>query len=181
MSPHRDFDVVVIGAGAAGLYALHRLRGLGLSVRVFRAGRRRRGDVVLESLSRGPLRRGELGLLLFVLRGARAGVGLERAVPHPGRTGAVLQPRRRSFRPASRHRARHPCRAGPLRRGPEPVGHPHLWGRDGLRPVPGVRGWLSLRGQQAEDRGRRHVRGRAAPHCPLAARGESRSPTSASV
>jgi cation diffusion facilitator CzcD-associated flavoprotein CzcO len=32
------FDVVVVGAGFAGLYALHRLRGLGLSVRVFEAG-----------------------------------------------------------------------------------------------------------------------------------------------
>ena len=30
--------MVVIGAGAAGLYALHRLRGLGLSVRVFEQG-----------------------------------------------------------------------------------------------------------------------------------------------
>ena len=39
MSPHRDFDAVVIGAGAAGLYALHRLRGLGLVVRVFEQGR----------------------------------------------------------------------------------------------------------------------------------------------
>ena len=38
MSADRDFDVVVIGAGAAGLYALHRLRGLGLSVRVFEQG-----------------------------------------------------------------------------------------------------------------------------------------------
>ncbi|MEN9314309.1 MAG: hypothetical protein RIS35_702 [Pseudomonadota bacterium] len=34
----RDFDVVVVGAGFAGLYMLHRLRGLGLSVRVFEAG-----------------------------------------------------------------------------------------------------------------------------------------------
>src|SRR5690625_3288645 len=32
-----DVDVVVIGAGFAGLYALHRLRGDGLSVRVFEA------------------------------------------------------------------------------------------------------------------------------------------------
>ncbi|WP_071288154.1 flavin-containing monooxygenase [Mycolicibacterium llatzerense] len=32
-----QFDVVVIGAGFAGLYALHRLRGLGLSVRVLEA------------------------------------------------------------------------------------------------------------------------------------------------
>jgi cyclohexanone monooxygenase len=34
----RDFDAVVVGAGFAGLYMLHRLRGLGLSVRVFEAG-----------------------------------------------------------------------------------------------------------------------------------------------
>lgn len=31
-------DVVVVGAGFAGLYAIHRLRGLGLSVRAFEAG-----------------------------------------------------------------------------------------------------------------------------------------------
>ncbi|MGK5115650.1 NAD(P)/FAD-dependent oxidoreductase [Geodermatophilus sp. CPCC 205506] len=34
-------DVVIVGAGLAGLYMLHRVRGLGLSVRVFEAG----GDV----------------------------------------------------------------------------------------------------------------------------------------
>ena len=34
----RKFDVVVVGAGFAGLYMVHRLRGLGLSVRVFEAG-----------------------------------------------------------------------------------------------------------------------------------------------
>ncbi|MEA2179288.1 MAG: hypothetical protein QOG77_2585 [Solirubrobacteraceae bacterium] len=33
-----SLDVVVVGAGFAGLYALHRLRGLGLSVRVLEAG-----------------------------------------------------------------------------------------------------------------------------------------------
>jgi cyclohexanone monooxygenase len=32
------FDVVVVGAGFAGLYMLHRLRGLGLSVRVYEQG-----------------------------------------------------------------------------------------------------------------------------------------------
>jgi len=36
-----DHDVIVIGAGLSGMYQLHRLRGLGLSVRVFEAG----GDV----------------------------------------------------------------------------------------------------------------------------------------
>ncbi|MGE4609063.1 MAG: NAD(P)-binding protein, partial [Myxococcota bacterium] len=33
-----DCDVVVVGAGFAGLYMLHRLRSLGFSVRVFEAG-----------------------------------------------------------------------------------------------------------------------------------------------
>ncbi|MFJ2839267.1 flavin-containing monooxygenase [Nocardia sp. NPDC087230] len=33
-----DVDVVVVGAGIAGLYALHRFRGSGLTVRVFEAG-----------------------------------------------------------------------------------------------------------------------------------------------
>ncbi len=34
----RHCDAIVVGAGLGGLYALHRLRGLGLSVRVFEAG-----------------------------------------------------------------------------------------------------------------------------------------------
>ena len=33
-----DFDAVVIGAGVSGLYQLHKLRELGLTVRVFEAG-----------------------------------------------------------------------------------------------------------------------------------------------
>ena len=34
----RAFDVVVVGAGFAGLYMLYRLRGLGFSVRVYEQG-----------------------------------------------------------------------------------------------------------------------------------------------
>ena len=39
-NPERDvrFDAVVVGAGFGGMYMLHRLRGLGLSARVFEAG-----------------------------------------------------------------------------------------------------------------------------------------------
>ena len=33
-----NYDVIVVGAGLAGLYALHKLRGLGYSVKVFEAG-----------------------------------------------------------------------------------------------------------------------------------------------
>src|SRR5499433_1008510 len=35
---NRTVDAVIVGAGFAGLYALYRLRGLGLSARVFEAG-----------------------------------------------------------------------------------------------------------------------------------------------
>jgi len=34
-----DFDAVVIGAGFAGMYMLHRLRGLGFTARVIEAGK----------------------------------------------------------------------------------------------------------------------------------------------
>ena len=34
----REFDAVIVGAGFAGLYMLHRLRGIGLSARVYEAG-----------------------------------------------------------------------------------------------------------------------------------------------
>ena len=37
-SERETFDVVVVGAGAAGLYMLHRLRGLGMSAAVIEAG-----------------------------------------------------------------------------------------------------------------------------------------------
>ena len=37
--PANDLDVVVVGAGLAGLYMLHRLRGLGLAARAYEAGR----------------------------------------------------------------------------------------------------------------------------------------------
>jgi cyclohexanone monooxygenase len=33
-----NFDAVIVGAGFAGLYMLHRLRGLGLTARVFESG-----------------------------------------------------------------------------------------------------------------------------------------------
>ena len=37
-SEQRELDVVIVGAGFAGMYMLHRARGLGLSARVFEAG-----------------------------------------------------------------------------------------------------------------------------------------------
>jgi cyclohexanone monooxygenase len=33
----RDLDVVIVGAGFAGLYMLHRLRGMGFAARIIEA------------------------------------------------------------------------------------------------------------------------------------------------
>jgi len=38
MSTSTDFDVIVVGAGFGGLYAIHKLRSLGFSVKAFEAG-----------------------------------------------------------------------------------------------------------------------------------------------
>ena len=34
----RKFDAIIVGAGVGGLYAIHRVRELGLKVRAFEAG-----------------------------------------------------------------------------------------------------------------------------------------------
>ena len=37
-TPEQQFDIIVVGGGFAGMYALHRLRGIGLRVKVYEAG-----------------------------------------------------------------------------------------------------------------------------------------------
>ena len=38
VAPVPDYDAIIIGAGMSGMYQLHRLRELGMRVRVFEAG-----------------------------------------------------------------------------------------------------------------------------------------------
>ena len=37
-SPSRQLDVAIVGGGLAGVYAVHRLRSMGLKVRAYEAG-----------------------------------------------------------------------------------------------------------------------------------------------
>ena len=103
-----NFDAVIVGAGFAGLYMLHRLRGLGFSARVFEAGTGVGGTWYW---NRYPGARCDVeshGLLLLVLRRAAAGMGLDRALRDPAGDPALRQPRRRPLRPAPRHPVRDP-------------------------------------------------------------------------
>ena len=75
-----QIDAVVVGAGFAGLYMLHRLRELGFSARVFEAGSGVGGTWYW---NRYPGARCDVESLEYsysVLRRAPAGVGVDRAL-----------------------------------------------------------------------------------------------------
>ena len=70
-SPHGNrLDALIVGAGFSGLYALHRLRDLGIEVRLVERGGGVRRDLVLEPLPRRALRHRERRLPVLVLEGA---------------------------------------------------------------------------------------------------------------
>ena len=57
-SPTFDVDVVVVGAGIAGLAAAHRMAGTGLTVRVLEADARPGGRIQTERIADGYLEHG---------------------------------------------------------------------------------------------------------------------------
>ena len=95
------YDAIVVGAGFAGLYAVHRLATAGLSVLGARSRRRRRRHLVLEPLPRRALRRRKCRLLILFRRGAAGQLDLERAVRRPTGDPGLPRARRRSLRPAA--------------------------------------------------------------------------------
>ncbi len=112
-------DVVVVGAGFAGLRTLHTLRSAGMSVAVLEAG----GDVGgVWYWNRYPGARCDVESYDYsysLLPRARAGVALERAVRDPAGDPALHPSRGRPLRPAPR-------------RAPAPADDPLDLGRDGL-------------------------------------------------
>ena len=87
--PPRSFDAVVVGAGFAGLYMLHRLRGLGLSARVFEAGSGVGGTWFW---NRYPGARCDVESLEYSYQfsdGAPAGVGVDASATRPSRRSSA--------------------------------------------------------------------------------------------
>ena len=107
-----DLDAVLVGAGFAGLYALHRLRGLGLSARVLEAGSGVGGTWFW---NRYPGARCDIESLEYSYQFSeelqQEWEWTERYATQP-EILPIHRARRRSFRPAERHPARD---AGPLR------------------------------------------------------------------
>ena len=92
-----ELDVVVVGAGFAGLYMLHKLREIGLSARAFEAGSGVGGTWYWNRYP-GAVRRREHRLHVLILRGAAA-VAVVRALSGPTRDPPLPQLRRRQVPP----------------------------------------------------------------------------------
>ena len=101
-----DFDAVIVGAGFAGMYMLHRLRKAGFSARVLEAGEGVGGTWYW---NRYPGARCDVESVQYSYQFSRelaAGVGLDRALCHPARDPALRQSRRRPLRSPPRHPVR---------------------------------------------------------------------------
>ncbi len=167
-----DVDVVIVGAGFAGMYLLHRMREAGFSA------------VVLETAddvggtwywNRYPGARCDILTIDYSYScdpELAGGVDLVGALRHPARDPPLRPVRRRQARPAPRHPLQHPRRARPT------------WDDDAKRWTvhtdtgDDVTGQVLRHGHRlpvdaegARHRGRRPLRRRGVLHQPLAARG----------
>ncbi len=123
--PPSTVDVVIVGAGFAGMYMLHRLRGLGMSARVFEAGSGVGGTWYW---NRYPGARCDVESMQYSYSFSpelAAGMAVERAVRLAAGDPALRQPRRRPLRPAARHPVRHPVTEARFDRGDASLGRPH--------------------------------------------------------
>ena len=164
------YDVVVIGAGVSGMYALHHLREMGLSVRVYDGATDVGGTWWY---NRYPGARVDGPGSPFYCYTFSEELMKEwdwaETQSDSGRRAGLPRTRRRSVRPPPRHPVRDLGGRRPLRRSGAA-----LDGRDQhrcarLRPVPDLRGGRPLDREPARHPGHPRLRGRVLPHRPLAA------------
>jgi choline dehydrogenase-like flavoprotein len=93
-SESEHLDVIVVGAGFAGLYLLDRLRSMGMAVQVFETGGRSWRRLVLELLSWGPRRFSRPNLSIFARRPV-AEMAVQRTLSVMAGTPRVFPLRRR--------------------------------------------------------------------------------------
>ena len=176
-----EVDVVVVGAGFAGLYLLHRLRRPGFSAVAIEAADDVGGTWYW---NRYPGARCDIQTIdySYTLR-SRAGerVDLVGEIRHPARDPALSQLRRRPLRPAARHPLRHQGHGGEVgRRDATLAARAPTDGADVSLPLLHHGHRLPLGAQAAGDR-RRRARSRARSISPAAGRMRaSTSPASGS-
>ena len=123
----KHYDAIVVGAGFAGIYQLHRLREMGMTARVLEAGSGIGGTWFW---NRYPGARCDVESLDYSYsfddaNCSRTGSWSERYAT-AARDPALHQSRRRPVSIcAAISSCRHASRRGPLRRGHQPLGRPH--------------------------------------------------------
>ena len=166
-----DLDVVVAGAGFAGIYAVHAFRSAGLTVRAFEAGSGVGGTWFWNRYPGRALRCRVQGLLILLLPRARAGLVVERAVPGPARGAQVPEPCGRPVRAAALYPAQHASSGGPVGLRGRRVGRDHRRRGDGDGAVLRVGGGVPVGVSGAVPAGPAGVRGPLVSHQPVAGRG----------
>ena len=162
-------DVVIVGAGFGGMYMLHRAARPRVVCDRLRCRGRRRRHLVLEPLSGRPLRRGKHAVFLLVLRGAAAGMAMERGIRRPAGNSAIRQSRRRPTGPPPRHAVRNPGDRSRFRRSNPSLDRAHRSRRHGLRPLLRDGDRLPVGGADAGFPRPGQFQGQDLPHRPLAA------------
>ena len=128
-----SYDAIIIGAGFSGLYMLHRLRGLGMSARVYERGSGVGGTWYW---NRYPGARCDVESVQYSYSFSdelqQEWQWTER---YAGQAGdpALRKPRGRPLRPAPRCRAEHECGLGGVRRGGQSLDR-HARGRQRKSP-----------------------------------------------
>ena len=102
-----DTDVIVVGAGFAGLYLIHRLKAAGLRMRVFEAAPDLGGTWYWNRYPGARSGRTEPGLHVQLRPRLARRLAVVREVRHPAGDSALSEPRRRQARPATTHHLRH--------------------------------------------------------------------------
>ena len=144
-----DFDAIVIGAGVAGLYQLHKLRELGLRVRAFEAGSNVGGTWYWNRYP-GARCDSESHVYWYTFSPELMGEW-EWSERDPGQAEILrcLNFRRRPVRPEARHPVQHPRGRRFLRRAGEPLAGAHRGRRDLSRQIPDHRRRLPVNRERA--------------------------------
>ena len=171
MESEPELDVIVVGAGFGGLYALHRLRGMGLRARVLEAADGVGGTWYW---NRYPGARCDVESLDYSYSFSdellREWQWTER-YPAQEEILRYLQHVADRFDLRSRHPAEHPRRCRGARRGRRHVDRHHGRRRGAHRAARDHGDRVPLGAEGARGAGRGHVRRGDPPHRPLAARG----------
>ncbi|WP_371135656.1 NAD(P)-binding protein [Reyranella sp.] len=162
----REFDAVVVGGGLAGLYALHRLRGLGLSAWAYEAGSGVGGTWFW---NRYPGARCDVESMEYSYSFSN---DLQQEWKWPERYGTQPEILRYINHVADRFDLLRDVQLNTreLRRRDEPLDDRDRQGRNRVRAVLHHGGWQSLDAARARLQGFGALQGQVVPHRPVAGR-----------